>query len=398
MPAGWLGFAQALRADTTSETYWQMVARQFPLESGLTYMNAANVCPASRPVMDRHLEFLRDFHANPSFQNREKYAAIEDRVRGKFAGLLGVTAGEVALTRNTSEGTNLIIRGLDLKPGDEILITEHNHPSNNDAWKVRAKRDGIVVKALAVPIPAKSPAELLTAIDAAIRPQTKVVSITHLTSTCGLLYPAREVAEIAKRKNVWFHLDGAQTFGAMKVDLKTIGCDSYSTSMHKWPMGPLEAGLLYVKAARQKEVWPSIVTAGWSDNLPGAKKFEIYGQRDNPRLAALEGVADFLALVGQDKIEARVKELTLALKRKFFAMSSLQLKTNVEANLSHGVVKVMPKSKDIKAVYDELWTKHRVAIAMTGSGDSAGLRFSPHVYNTMADVDRAVAAVKQVVG
>lgn len=396
LPPAWAGLVQSLRAETTAQGYWQLLARQFPLEPGLTYLNAANVCPASRPVLDRHLELLRDFQSNPSFQNREKYAALEDRVRSKMAALLGVQAAEVALTRNTSEATNIVIHGLDLKAGDEVVITEHNHPSNNDAWKVRAQRDGIVVKSVAVPVPAKSAAELLDGLDRAVTPRTRVIAITHLTSTCGLLYPAREVSEIARRRNLWYHLDGAQTFGAMDVRLDRIGCDSYSTSMHKWPMGPLEAGLLFIKAARQKEVWPSIVTAGWSDQLPGARKFEVFGQRDNPRLAALDGVADFLAMVGPANVESRVKELTGTLKRAFSEMSGLQLKTNLEPQLSHGVVKVFPKSGNIKALYDRLWTDHRVSTAMTASGDAAGLRFSPHIYNTDADIARAIDAVRRV--
>jgi selenocysteine lyase/cysteine desulfurase len=277
-----------------------------------------------------------------------------------------------------------------------VVITEHNHPSNNDSWKVRGRRDGIVVKSVAVPVPGQSAADLLEGLERAMTARTRVVAITHLTSTCGLLYPARDVAEIARRRNAWYHLDGAQTFGAMDVRLDRIGCDSYATSMHKWPMGPLESGLLFVKAGRQKELWPSIVTAGWSESLPGARKFEVFGQRDNPRLAALDAVADFLAMVGLANIEARVKELTGQLKTAFREMPSLELKTSLDAKLSHGVVKVFPKRGDVTTLYDRLWSEHRVSIAMTAAGDSAGLRFSPHIYNTDGDIARAVEAVRKV--
>lgn len=398
VPAGWTALAQAVRAEATSEDYWRMLAHQFPLQPGLLYMNAANVCPASRPVMDRHLEFLRDFHSNPSFQNRAKYGPIEERVRQKIATLLQVTADEVALPRNTSEGTNVIVRGLNLKAGDEVVITTHNHPSNNDSWKVRAKRDGIVIKEVPVPIPAKSAADLASSIEAAITPRTKVVTVTHVTSTCGLKYPAREIGEIAKRKKVWFHLDGAQSFGAMDINLRSIGCDSYSSSMHKWPMGPLEAGVLFIRMERQEEVWPSIVTAGWSDTLVGARKFEVFGQRDDPRLASLEAAADFLSLIGPERLDARVQQLTGALKKKFADIPGVILKTNMEGDLSQGVVKIGLKKGDLKQAYDTLWTKHRAALSLTPTGESAGIRFSPHVYNTMDDIERAAAAVKDVVG
>jgi selenocysteine lyase/cysteine desulfurase len=398
VPASWAALAQALQAQSDPEDYWRMVARQFPLEPGLIYMNAANVCPASRPVMDRHLELLRDFHANPSFQNRDKYAALEDRVREKFAALLHVTAREIALVRNTSEGSNIVVQGLDLKPGDEIVITAHNHPSNNDSWKVRAKRDGLAVKVASVPVPAKSTAQLVESIASEVTPRTRVIAITHVTNTAGLKYPAREIADLARSRGAWFHLDGAQSCGAMDVDLRAIGCDSYSTSMHKWPMGPLEAGLLYVREERQKELWPSIVTAGWSDRLEGARKFEVFGQRDDPRLASLDAVADFLTMIGPNRIEQRVQQITTALKRAFAESNALELRTNLEPDLSHGVVKVGLKHGRVKEAYDTLWSRHRLAIAMTPSGDASGLRFSPHVYNTMDQVARVVEAVREVAG
>jgi selenocysteine lyase/cysteine desulfurase len=254
------GLAAAAPAD---EAYWQMVGRQFPLDEKMIYLNAANVCPASRPVMDRHIEYLRDFQANPSFQNRDKYVEMRERLRATAARMLRVSADEIAVTRNTSEGSNLVVKGIDLKAGDEVIVTEHNHPSNLDSWKVRARRDGFVVKAVPVAIPAVSGDALLGSIEKAITPRTRVIAVTHLTSTTGVLYPAREIAALARRRGIWMHLDGAQTFGALDVDLGSIGPDSYATSAHKWLMGPLEAGLLYVRAERIAGLWPAIVTAGW---------------------------------------------------------------------------------------------------------------------------------------
>jgi selenocysteine lyase/cysteine desulfurase len=173
LPASWMAFGSALRAAGSDESYWQMVQRQFPLDDGLIYLNAANVCPASRLVMDRHLAFLRDFHGNPSFQNRDKYTALRESLRSKVARMLRVTADEVAVTRNTSEGSNLVVKGVDLKAGDEVMLTRHNHPSNLDSWKVRARRDGFSVKELAVPVPARSAEELYSASKRKSRPARK---------------------------------------------------------------------------------------------------------------------------------------------------------------------------------------------------------------------------------
>ena len=161
-------------------------------------------------------------------------------------------------------------------------------------------------------------------------------------------------------------------------------------------MGPLEAGLLYVRAARHQELWPSIVSAGWSNTLTGARKFEVFGQRDDARLVSFESAIDFLTLIGLPKIEARLAALTGRLKQQFATIDGAQVRTNAEPALSGGIVKVDLPQHDLKKVYDRLWNEHRVSIAMTAAGDSRGLRFSPHVYNTSAEIDRAVEALRQV--
>jgi isopenicillin-N epimerase len=403
LPASWTAFSSALKAapsapDANNENYWSLVKRQFPLEEDLIYLNAANVCPASRPVLDRHAELMRDFQSNPSFQNRAKYDPLRERLREKIAGMLRVSSDEIAITRNTSEGTNTVVEGVDLKSGDEVIIYDHNHPSNNDSWKMRAKRQGFTVTVLPVRVPAASKDELISQAEKAITPRTKVISVTHVTSTTGIMYPAREIAEVARRRGIWMHLDGAQSFGALDVNLKEIGCDSFSTSAHKWLMGPLENGVLFVRADRIAQVWPSIVTAGWSDHLKGARKLEVYGQRDDPRIVALESAIDFASLIGPAAVEARMRSLNGYMKRQLAEVGGVKLKTNLEPELSAGVIKCDISRVPTKQAYDSLWDHHRIAIAMTASGDSQGLRFSPHIYNSREEIDRAVAAVKALAG
>jgi selenocysteine lyase/cysteine desulfurase len=405
LPASWAAFAAALQAagaagaapeDSRGETVWHLVKRQFPLDEGLIYLNAANVCPASRPVLDRYAALLRDFQADPSFQNRDKYRPLRESVRTKLATLLGVSADEVAITRNTSEGSNLVVHGIDLKPGDEVVITDHNHPSNNESWKLRARREGLVIKSVPVRVPATSADELVAGVERAITPRTRVIAITHLTSTTGIRFPVKPIAELARRRDIFLHLDGAQTFGAIDVNLKELGCDSYSASAHKWPMGPLEAGVLFVRSERIGQLWPSIVSAGWSGGLKGARKFEAVGQQDDPRVAALGAAVDLIDLIGIREVEARVLSLAGRAKCALAAMANVELKTNLEPELSGGVVKFRLKDVPTARAYDLLWKRHRLAIAMTSGGDSEGLRFSPHVYNSPEEIDRAVAAVREL--
>lgn len=397
-PASWLAFEKQLVAAASrgSEDYWRLVKRQFPLAEGLIYLNAANVCPASRLVLDRHQEYLRDFQADPSFQNREKYERLQESLRAKLAALLGVESDEIAITRNTSEGSNIIVNGIDLKPQDEVLITAHNHPSSNHSWKVRARRHGFLVKEAPVPVPPSSSGQLLDTIAAAITPRTRVVVVTHVTNTTGNRYPVSAIAELTRPRGIWLHVDGAQSFGALDCNLRRMGCDSYSGSAHKWLMGPLEAGVLFVRKERIPELWPSIVTAGWADDLKGARKFEVFGQRDNPRLVAFEAAVDFIGLIGMQAVEARLQQIVTRLKQNLAAIAGVKLKTPLEWALSGGVVKFELAGKKTAELYDILYGKHRVALAHTPAGDSAGLRFSPHIYNTLEEMDEVARIVRSL--
>ncbi len=399
--ASWAALAQALKAapsatDPQNEAYWSVVRRQFPLDDSYIYLNVANVGPASRAVLDRYQEFLRDFQSNPSFQNREKYEGLRATTRGKIAKMLGVQPLEIAFTRNTSESSNIIVHGLDLKPGDEVLITAHNHQCNKEAWEIRARREGIVVKKLPVTTPAASREAIVAQFEAAITPRTRVIGLTHVTNTTGLQFPAREITRLARARNIWLHLDGAQTFGLLDINLKDLGVDSYAASTHKWLMGPLEAGILYVRDERLKEVWPSIVTAGWSDNASGAAKLENFGQRDDPRLAAIDAALDFTNLVGIRNIEARVRFLTTRFKERCAAIPGVQLRTNMQPDLCAGIVKIATNDAKLKTQYDALYQRHRIATSLTASGDSSGIRFSAHIFNSLHDIDRAAEAVRDV--
>ncbi len=397
----WAALTEKLRAapatgDPSNEAYWKMVQRQFPLDDGLLYFNAANVCPASRAVTERYDKFERDFQANPSFQNREKYLELWESARRKIGTTLRVEAREIAFTRNTSESNCTIVNGVDLKAGDEIVMAGDNHPSNREAWMIRAKRHGLAIKSVPTPAPAPSIDELVSSFEKAITPKTRVLALTHVTNVNGLMFPVKQLCELGRRRGVqWIHVDGAQTFAALDLNLKDMGCDSYSASTHKWLMGPLEAGILYVRQERAADVWPYIVTAGWKDDLAAALKLEVYGQRDDPRVAGIDAAMDFVNLIGVKPIEARMRWLATYFKEQLSGVRA-ELRTNRQAELSAGVVKISTGAANVKPHYDALYSRHRVAISKIDSGPSHGLRFSAHIYNTKDDLDRAIAALKSV--
>lgn len=395
---GWSAFAQSAGPGIArDEAFWTMLRKQYPLREGLVYLNAANVCPAPLPVLDRHQHFLRDFEADPSFQNRAKFGPLKERVRAKAAQFFGVTSDEIAFTRNTSEASNTIVHGLNLKAGDEVVLVEDNHPSNLDSWKNHAKRVGFTIKLVPMTQLIDSSEALAAKVEEALTPKTKVLSVTHVTSSTGVVYPVGRLAKAAREKGIWCHVDGAQSGGMLPVDLRAIGCDSYATSSHKWLMGPLEAGVLYVASYRQKEVWPSIVSVGYSEDGKGGARFlEAYGQRDDARLAALEATFEFLQMVGMPAVEARITQLTTQLMDGLAKESKVQLRTNRKAGLYCGVVKVdLPGVADLAALDKKLYQEKGMAFSVTPSGPIRGIRVSPHIYNSPEQMDQVIEAFRK---
>jgi isopenicillin-N epimerase len=382
--------------DMASEPFWRLVKEQFAIRPGMILLNAANLCPSPHMVRDRVFRLTEDVDGDVSFQNRAKFNGLLEESRRKLAAFMGASEDEIAVVRNTSEANNFIVNGLDLKAGDEVIVFDQNHPTNNVAWDVRAARIGFTVKRVGVPQILNDAEEILKVFRAAITSKTRALSFTDVSNTTGVRMPSKELCRTARERGVYTHVDGAQTFGAIPLNLREMGCDSYSSSAHKWLMGPKEAGALYIRQERVAEIWPSVVGVGWGAKVEtaarGARKFETLGQRDDAAVSAMGTTVDFHNLIGRERIEARIRELAAVLKEGVSKIPGARLRTSAKPELSAGVCVVAFDGKDHQKIYEALYAKHGVAGAATG-----GLRLCPHIYNTTEEIDRAVSALHQVV-
>ncbi|HEV2985358.1 MAG TPA: aminotransferase class V-fold PLP-dependent enzyme [Vicinamibacterales bacterium] len=376
------------------ERFWLSVREQFVMPKELTMLNAANLCPSSGPVLETMYRMTKDMDQDPSQDNRVKLGDGRENTRKLLAEFLRVTPEEIVITRNTSESNNLVSTGIDLKPGDEVLLTADNHPSNHTAWQEKAKRFGFTVIDIPVPNPHPGFDHYVEAFKKAITPKTKVISFTHQTSTVGDLFPAKEICRLARERGILSLVDGAQTFGLMDVDLSDIQPDFYSGSAHKWPCGPKENGVLYINKSAQSKIWASIFSA-YPGRVGVSRTFEGFGQRDEPAMIAFGEALKFQTQIGRAHIEKRVRELTQALMTGLRKIDGVKMWTSPEPSLALAVVSFQPGSLDTRKLSTALYQKDRIGCATRGGQDRPGLRFSPHFYNTHADIERTVAAVKK---
>lgn len=402
-PALWLtreGVARAQAARlpqapaVPDERFWRALREQFVMPPDLAVMNAANLCPSSLPVLDSLEAATRALDRDPSPACRQEMHDAKEVTRGILAEFLRVTPEEIVITRNTSESNNLVSSGLNLKAGDEVLVVSDNHPSNDVAWKEKAKRFGYTVTALPVASPHPGAEHYLDAFRKALTPRTRVLAFSHVTNTVGDVFPARELCRLAREHGVLTLVDGAQSFGLLDLDLREMDPDFFSGSAHKWPCGPKEAGVLFINRKAESRIWPCIYSA-----YPGAagasKTFEAFGQRDEPAIRAFGEALQLQMRVGRPAIEARARELGQRLIAELARIDGVTVWTHRDPSRSHAVVSFRPGGLDPGRLLAALYEKDRIVAAARTGADRGGLRLSPHFYNSHAEIERAVAAVKR---
>ena len=378
---------------TPDEAYWEKVKIKFPVANGLTMFNAANLCPSPADIHSKIQEYQKGLSGDVSMQYRAVFAERRKNSIGLLAKFIGASPVEVGITRNTSESNCTVIHGLDLKAGDEIILWDQNHPSNKEIWQKRALRTGLVIKLVSVPTNPSSPDELLGAFSKAFTPKTKMIAFSHISNISGISLPAKDLCTLARSKNVLSLVDGAQTLGFHEIDVKDLGCDFYTASTHKWLMGPLENGVLYMRQEHIEKVWPNIIGGGWHDNTSTVdEKICFLGQRNDPPTGALPDIIQFHEIIGRKNIYERVVSLNTYLKDQIKKkLPKATFITPLSPSMSGGIVIISFPEKEPKAIVQKLYDDYGVAAAATGA-----VRLSPHIYNTMGDINKVVDALVKV--
>jgi len=232
-------FAQSLQnLDASTENwrfddgFWGRVRSQFMLQDGFGYLNTGTLGPTPKPVYDAMVEYWRLMAVNPH-ENSNILQDRQESIRVKAAQFVGASPDEIALTRNTTEGLVTVIKGLDLKQGDQILYSFHEHSSNVQPWKLQAKRYGFDLKEVPFPTPPKSPDEILNQFNDAISPRTRVITVAHCTTVTGCLLPVKELTKLARSKGILCLIDGAHTLGMIQYNLHELDVDTYASPAHK---------------------------------------------------------------------------------------------------------------------------------------------------------------------
>jgi selenocysteine lyase/cysteine desulfurase len=377
--------------------YWDAVRKHFLFQDDLIMMNNGTVGPMPKPVFNTLLKCFRVQVTNPY----DVYAYIprkKEEVRAKLARFINASPDEVVITRNTTEGMNFVANGLDLKEGDEVLLSTMEHPGGTHPWRLKEKRYGIQIRNVPIGLPPKSVDEIVDDFQKAITPRTKVISISHTVYISGLIFPLRELSKMAHEKGVLVLADSAHGLGMLNLNMDALGTDFFATSPYKWLGAPTGVGLLYVKKEVQDRLWPTIASGGW-DRYENGRKFETLGQRADALTIALGEAVDFQNAVGKERVERRIKALAGYLKRELSKIPGVVLHTSKDPYLSGGLTAFHVEGVEPQKMVDYLREKYNIVIRTIGNrrAGTYGVRVSTHIYVSFKHVDMLLEGIQHLV-
>ncbi len=377
--------------DSNEEAYWTEMRKQFVIPADEVYLNNGTVgscpLPVLRAVFDGYNDTEKMAQSDPEDYPIWGYGAWNE-FRDPLAEFAGCTRDEFALVRNATEANSYVANGLDMKPGDEVLMTDQEHPGGEQPWNLRAKRYGIVVKKVRLPVPVPSAAAVLNLFNDAITPRTRVIFFSHITTVTGVVLPAKELCALARSKGILSAVDGAHVIGMMKLNLHEIGCDMYSSSPHKWLMAPKGTGFLYVRDEVIDRLWNTITTAGWDEPKLRAERFQRIGSSNMPALWGLRASVQLANQIGMDRIERRHRQMADFILKEMLQRGA-ESWTSPDAALRCGIASVNVAPIQITEIENWMWKEKKIRIR--GGGPSK-IRLSTPYYLLHKDVDRYLAA------
>ena len=373
----------------------QRTKEEYLFAKGLTYLNTGTLGPCSKETIAATGRAWEELESMPvKFYGKTGAEALAEKTRITAARFLGCDVGEMLITTSTTNGMNAIAQGLRLKAGDRILTTDQEHGGGLLCWKYFEKYYGVIVDIIVIPPGENSGDAIVNRISDNIKKETRLISISHIFSATGLRVPVTEISVLARSKGILCIVDGAQAAGAIKVNVKELGCHAYATSGHKWLMGPKGTGLLYLSKEAQEIIRP----------MQFEESHNTYNDGNGVvNLAAILGLCkaiEYLESVGIEKVEAHNLLLRNKLYEKLSHNTNLKIMSPATGTLASPMLAcLLPDSiTDRTAFVKMLLEKHQLSIRPTHKQWFNGIRLSMHIFNTEKEIDYAAEVLQKELG
>jgi selenocysteine lyase/cysteine desulfurase len=374
------------------EDRWFDVQQAFTCDRSTVNLNNGGVCPAPAVVqeaMKRHLDFSNALPSQHLWQVQEPQ---KETVRDGLARLFGCDAEEVAITRNASESLQVCQFGLALARGDQVLTTDQDYPRMLTTFDQRARREGIVVVKIKIPVPCEDLGEIVRRYEHALTERTKMILVSQVINISGQRMPVKEIVALGRARGIPVIVDGAHGFANLAFTHADLDCDYYGTSLHKWLFAPHGTGLLYVRRDKIRGLWPLMAAGEKQDE--DIRKFEEIGTHPAANFLAIGEALAFHFGIGPANKEARLRYLRSYWVERLVRHDRVRLHTSLKKECSGTQGNVQIEGVDTRALQGWLWDKHKIMTVAIVHEDFEGLRVTPSVHNTLPELERFCAAME----
>jgi selenocysteine lyase/cysteine desulfurase len=377
-----------------NEEIWARIQQAYTTSSSIINLNNGGVSPQPKVVQEAANRYYSYANEAPSYYMWRIMDQGREPLRAKLAHLAGCSSDELAINRNTTEAINTVIFGMNLKAGDEVVLTKYDYPNMINAWKQREKRDGIVLKWLDFDIPIENNDDIVEKFRSAITSKTRVFHITHMINWTGHIMPAKALCNLARKNGIDSLVDGAHTFGHLDFKIPDLGCDYFGTSLHKWLCAPFGTGLLYIRKNKVKDIWPLLASP--ENQKENIRKFENIGTRSFAIEQAIGTAIDFHNAIGSARKEARLQYLKNYWVDQVKGFDKVRFYTSTKAGLSSALFNFGIEGMDAGPVHNDLFRDYKIHTSPIKWEKVNGPRVTPHVYTTLYDLDRLVTGIDKI--
>lgn len=374
------------------EDYWRPIRQCYDPSPHFTNLENGFYSPATKAVMEALCDNQKRINQLTSFYMRRMDGEDRLNTRKLLAEYAGVNVNELLITRSTTESLDTVIMGLDIKPDEEVIIAESDYPNMVAAFALKEKRYGTRLKRIQIPHTPKAPEEVTECYRKAITSKTKFILLTHVINMNGQILPVAEIAKMAHQRGIEVICDASHSYALLDYKISDLDCDYFATSLHKWMGAPVGTGLLYIKKEKIKKVWPLFGDYGHDED--DIRKFERIGTYPAAIYISIANALKFHQSIGTKFKEERLRYLKDYWVQKVVGFSKLKFHTPLDEKQSCAITLFSIEGKSEFEIANYLFDKHKIFTVAYDRGGFNGVRVTPHLYNTISDMDKLVKALE----
>jgi selenocysteine lyase/cysteine desulfurase len=391
----WAQYAERSPASLAADDdFWTLVRGSYVLKPDYVNLENGYFSMQSQPVLEAFVGRVREINREASYYMRTRQFDDKLVARKRLAAMAGCSPEELIITRNTTESLDTVIAGFDWQAGDEAVMAAQDYGAMLDMFRLQGKRHGVVNRIVSLPIDPRSDDEIVQLYEAAITPKTRLLMVCHMVNITGQILPVKAIVDMAHRHGVQVMVDGAHAFAQLDYKIPDLGCDYYGASLHKWLGTPLGAGILYVRADRIAALWPIYADASMPDG--DIRKLNHTGTHPVHTDLAIENAIAFHEGIGIARKEARLRFLQSYWTSRVRGTPNIVMNTPADPHRACAIANVGIASIAPGQLAKTLLDRYKIWTVAIDTANVHGVRITPHVYTTTAELDTFVRALKEL--